>query len=195
MAYCRECGRPLPEGAAACPECGAAAGEAAKKKRKPLYRRWWVWVLALLVLGRFIGGGAAQSRRQTQTQSVTVTAATSAPTTAPTAAPTAAPTIAPTATATPSGPDPDDIRPEVREFLDSYEACMNEYVEFMQKYMKADPNEMMKMMGDYYSILARYTEFTEKLERLDESQLTNAELAYYIEVTGRVSRKLLSVTG
>ena len=72
---------------------------------------------------------------------------------------------------------------------------MDEYVEFMQKYMKADPNEMMKMMGDYYSILARYTEFTEKLERLDESQLTNAELAYYIEVTGRVSRKLLSVTG
>ncbi len=164
--------------------------------KRNIFRKWWVWVLALLVLGRFIGGGAARSRRQTQTQSVTATAAaTSAPTTAPTAAPTAAPTIAPTATAIPPGPGPDDIRPEVREFLDSYEACMDEYVEFMQKYMKADPNEMMKMMGDYYSILARYTEFTEKLERLDESQLTNAELAYYIEVTGRVSRKLLSVTG
>ena len=143
--------------------------------KRNIFRKWWVWVLALLVLGRFIGGGAARSRRQTQTQSVTATAAaTSAPTTAPTAAPTAAPTIAHTATATPPGPGPDDIRPEVREFLDSYEACMDEYVEFMQKYMKADPNEMMKMMGDYYSILARYTEFTEKLERLDESQLTNA---------------------
>ena len=163
-----------------------------ERMKRSIFRKWWVWVLALLVLGRFIGGGAARSRRQTQTQSVTATAAA---TSAPTTAPTAAPTIAPTATATPPGPGPDDIRPEVREFLDSYEACMDEYAEFMQKYMKADPNEMMKMMGDYYSILARYTEFTEKLERLDESQLTNAELAYYIEVTGRVSRKLLSVTG
>ncbi len=72
---------------------------------------------------------------------------------------------------------------------------MNEYAAFMEKYMKADSDDLMKMMGDYYSILARYTEYSEKLEQLDESQLTNAELAYYIEVTGRVSRRLLSVAG
>ena len=29
----------------------------------------------------------------------------------------------------------------------------------------------------------------------DESQLTNAELAYYLEVTNRVSQKQLSVAG
>ena len=193
MAFCRECGKPLPEGAARCPECGAAAepGAAAKKKKKPLSRRWWVWAVALLVLSCLIRGGAAGSRGQTQTRGETVTAATTA---APTAVPTAVPTTAPTATAVPQGPGPDDIRPEVREFLDSYEACMDEYVEFMQKYMKADTGEMMEMMGDYYSILARYTEFSEKLDRLDESQLTDAEMAYYIEVTGRVSQKLLSIT-
>jgi len=72
---------------------------------------------------------------------------------------------------------------------------MDEYVLFMQKYMSADANDMLSMMGDYYSILSRYTEFAEKLDAMDESELTDAELAYYIEVTGRVSQKLLSVAG
>jgi hypothetical protein len=46
---------------------------------------------------------------------------------------------------------------------------------------------------DYYSILARYTESAEKIDAFDESELTNAELAYYLEVTNRVSQKLLRV--
>lgn len=40
-----------------------------------------------------------------------------------------------------------EIRPEVKEFLDAYEACMDEYVDFMQKYMNADPSSMVPMMG------------------------------------------------
>ena len=88
-----------------------------------------------------------------------------------------------------------EIRPEVKEFLDAYEACMDEYVDFVQKYMNADPSSMVSMMGDYYSILARYTAFAEKIDALDESELTNAELAYYLEVTGRVSQKLLRAAG
>ncbi len=33
------------------------------------------------------------------------------------------------------------------------------------------------------------------MDAFDESELTNAELAYYIEVTSRVSKKLLTVAG
>ena len=51
------------------------------------------------------------------------------------------------------------------------------------------------MMGDYYRILTRYTEFAEKIDAFDKSELTNAELAYYLEVTNRVSQKLLRVAG
>ena len=65
----------------------------------------------------------------------------------------------------------------------------------MQKYMNADPTSMVSMLGDYYSILARYTEFAGKIDAFDESELTNAELVYYLDVTNRVSRKLLSVAG
>ena len=51
------------------------------------------------------------------------------------------------------------------------------------------------MMGDYCSILAVYTEFAEKMDAFDESELTGAELAYYTQVTSRVSQKLLTVAG
>ena len=84
------------------------------------------------------------------------------------------------------------IRPEVKEFLDAYEACMDEYVEFMKKYVNADPTNLVAMMGDYYKMLDRYTEYAEKIDAMDESELTNAELAYYLEVTNRVSQKLLT---
>lgn len=39
------------------------------------------------------------------------------------------------------------------------------------------------------------TEFAERIDTIDESELTNAELAYYIEVTSRVSQRLLQFAG
>ena len=41
----------------------------------------------------------------------------------------------------------------------------------------------------------RYTEFAEKFDAFDESEMTNAELAYLLELSNRVSQKLLSVAG
>ena len=210
MATCRQCGAPLQKRMKFCSECGARAenapvwmaepqieypAEKPKKKKKSIFRRWWFWVLAVIV----IAGLAGRSGEKTQTEPTarqTAPAATAAPkaTARPNAAPTAEPTEEPT-------PKPqtavaeNEIRPEVKEFLDAYEACMDEYVEFMQKYLNADPTSMVSMMGDYYSILARYTEFAEKIDAFDESELTNAELAYYLEVTNRVSQKLLRVAG
>ena len=215
MAYCSQCGAPLQEGMKFCSACGAPAEaapvrtaaepqieyptEKPRKKRKSLFKRWWFWVLALIVIAGLAGRSGAKapsspSERRTAPAAASAPKATSKPTAAPTAEPEAEPTAEPT-------PEPqtaaaeNEIRPEVKEFLDAYEACMDEYVDFMRKYMNADAASMVSMMGDYYSILSRYTEFAEKIDAYDENDLTNAELAYYLEVTSRVSQKLLTVAG
>lgn len=222
MAYCRQCGAPMQDGAKFCPECGSPTdsapvrtaapqieypAEKPKKKRKSLFKCWWFWVLAVIVIAGIAGRPGAKARPKPTVKPMAPTA-TLAPkaTPKPTAAPTVEPSIEPTSEPTPeptAEPAPeaqaavseDEIRPEVKEFLDAYEACMDEYVDFMQKYMNADPTSMVSMMGDYYSILARYTEFAEKIDAFDEGELTNAELAYYLDVTNRVNQKLLRVAG
>lgn len=83
------------------------------------------------------------------------------------------------------------IRPEFKEFMDSYETFYDEYIAFMVKYNSADSSDMLGMMTDYMIYLEKYSEFTEKLDAIDESELTDAEALYYAEVTMRVSQKML----
>lgn len=208
MEYCRKCGAQLQEGAKFCPQCGAPAEgilmppasaapiapapEAPKKKRGGCLLRGLLALLVISLLGEvaisFLTSNVRSSSRSaaSTTQSATRSASSSSQSASRSTAQSSSGSAAPSSTT---------IRPEVKEFLDSYEACMNEYVDFMKKYMNADPSNMASMLGDYYSILSRYTAFAEKIDQLDESQLTTAELNYYIEVTSRVSQKLLTVAG
>lgn len=85
------------------------------------------------------------------------------------------------------------IRPDFKEAMDSYEAFMDEYVEFMKKYKNADAMDMLGMLSQYTDFMQKYSDFSDKMDKW-ESDMNDAELTYYLEVTARVNKKLLEMT-
>lgn len=86
----------------------------------------------------------------------------------------------------------DGMRPEFKSAMDSYENFINEYVDFMKKYI-ADPSDMSLLM-DYADYMSKYSDFVEDFEEWeDDDDMNTAETAYYIDVQARVSKKLLEI--
>ncbi len=81
------------------------------------------------------------------------------------------------------------VDPELKAFLDEYEDFVDEYVAFMKKY-NANPTDM-SLLASYASIMQEYADFAEKVDAYDSDSMSNADAAYYIEVTSRCSQKML----
>lgn len=79
------------------------------------------------------------------------------------------------------------IRPELKAFLDSYEAFMDEYCEFMKNYNASDLSSLTK----YMSLLEKELDFANKAEAWESENMTDAETLYYLQVINRVNEKLL----
>ncbi len=81
-----------------------------------------------------------------------------------------------------------EIRPEIKAYIDSYEDFMDEYIAFMKKYNSAsDPSSLVPELATYTAKLA---DMMTKIEALKGADLTTAETAYYLKVTSRVLEKL-----
>ena len=83
------------------------------------------------------------------------------------------------------------IDPDLKEFLDSYEAFVDEYVEFMKKY-KEDPTNIVSMMDQYTDLLNKEEEFNKMAEKYDADEMTDEEAKYYLEVMTRCTQKMAS---
>ena len=60
---CKNCNNPLPEKATVCPSCGA-------KNKKPIYKKWWFWlIIALIVIGAASSGGTESDPSDNQPSS------------------------------------------------------------------------------------------------------------------------------
>ena len=90
------------------------------------------------------------------------------------------------------GESTDDLDPEFKEMMDSYEAFFDEYIAFMEKY-KENPTDM-SLLSELSDMLTKEAEMLKEMEGLDQSEMSGAELAYYLEVTGRIYEKLAKVT-
>lgn len=86
----------------------------------------------------------------------------------------------------------DDMRPEFKEVMDSYEAFYDEYCEIVKKYTQ-NPSDM-ELLADYTDMVSKAAEMSEKFEAWENSDLNDAELTYYLDVHNRVAKKLLEVS-
>ena len=87
-----------------------------------------------------------------------------------------------------------EVTPEFKEMMDSYEAFMNQYCDFMVKYANAtnsgDSAALLAMTADYAYLVQQELDWAGKMDGVDESALGPADDAYYLEVQGRVLKKL-----
>ncbi len=94
-----------------------------------------------------------------------------------------------------SSSDSAGVSPDLKAALDSYEEMMDEYCDFMVKYQSADSADMLSMLSDYSDMLEKYSEAMDSLNKLDTDSMSTADYQYYLDVTTRVSKRLLEVAG
>ena len=80
------------------------------------------------------------------------------------------------------------IRDDIRDAIDSYEAFIDEYCEFLESYDSSD----LTMLAKYAEMLQKEVEMSQKFEALEDQELTEAEALYYSEVSIRCSQKILA---
>lgn len=83
-----------------------------------------------------------------------------------------------------------DIRPEFKEAMDSYETFISEYCDFMKKYAETDGTDL-GLLADYAKYMSKYADMAAGFEAWESDEMNAAELAYYMEVQTRISKKLV----
>ena len=83
------------------------------------------------------------------------------------------------------------LSPEFKQTMDDYEAWFDHYCEVMKKY-EENPSDL-ELLSEMTDLLTEETAMLEEMENMDQSEMNAAELAYYIDVTARIEKKLLEV--
>ena len=78
------------------------------------------------------------------------------------------------------------VSPEVKEFLTSYEAFVNEYSEFLETY---DQNNFTQQT-QYLKYLHKYSEIADQAAEFGSTDLSETDKAYYDAVMARAAKRL-----
>ena len=85
------------------------------------------------------------------------------------------------------------LSPEFKQTMDDYEAWFDHYCDVMKRYEENSSD--LTLLSEMTELLSEETEMLEEMENMDQSEMNAAELAYYLEVTARIEKKLLEVAG
>lgn len=87
--YCQKCGAEMPDGSKVCPKCGMNQTTSQVKVKKPFYKRWWFWTLAIILAFGIFGKesndtqNAVPQSQETSTEVLPVIAPTPKPVPSP----------------------------------------------------------------------------------------------------------------
>lgn len=200
LQYCRACGHEIAHSAKRCPNCGAK-----QKRHHPIVTLLIVLIIVpiLAFSAIIITGITSDTVRYANKQSSSSYSYSSSvqddthSTTSNNKRPTESKATQPTEsdsgeseTTLPAESDSNTIRPEFKKMMDEYEDFFESYCDFMEEYQK-DPTNL-SLLTKYATIMTEYAEMVESLDNVDTDNLSNAELAYYLEVTARIEKMLLS---
>ena len=82
------------------------------------------------------------------------------------------------------------VSPEFKAALDSYERFFDEYIAIMNR-MKSNPSDL-SILSQYADYMGRYADMLQKFEAMEKQDMTKEEMAYYLEVSNRITQKLLN---
>ena len=83
------------------------------------------------------------------------------------------------------------ISDEFKKAMDGYEEYFDEYIQIMEQ-VKNNPSDLA-LISKYTEFMGTYADTMAKFEAIEDSEMTDEEAAYYIEVQNRINQKLLSV--
>ena len=84
------------------------------------------------------------------------------------------------------------ISPEFKETMDNYEAWFDHYCDVMERYKEDSTN--LELLSEMTDLLSEEATMLDEMENMDQDDMNTAELAYYLEVTARIEKKLLEAT-
>ena len=78
---------------------------------------------------------------------------------------------------------------EFKKTMDDYEAWFDHYCDVMERYQEDSTD--LKLLSEMTDLLTEETTMLEEMENMDQDDMNAAELAYYLEVTARIEKRLL----
>ena len=93
---------------------------------------------------------------------------------------------------TPGEPVETGSASDFRTMVDEYEAFMNSYCDFMEKY-SSDSGNAVSMAIDYASMMAQYGDWATKMDAVDESALSAEDSQYFLDAQTRINQRLWSI--
>jgi len=145
-----------------------------------------VFVLICSIITHFIGGSSSSTSNFSASSSSKISASSNQP------------ELKPSSSSSQSQASEVEVRsnntvdPKLKRFLDEYEAFFDEYIDFMEKLDSADASDMT-WLNEYAEYMDKYSDYMSALEAYDTETMSDADAAYYFEVTTRVSTKLLNI--